>query len=213
VVATTGPVRPLPGAEGRRRLLRWTGRLGCLVVALVLAPPVAVAVSALLAPYSSATIPDACSTGSSQLPAGRSYLIPGMGTGTMLARDGDTAVVALPAEGTAPKGTAVIVDTRDRRAIASLSLHSDSVAAAIAGGVVYLFDDKIGYLLRPSDGKPLPRIIESDNYRGLFESGGTRYIQTDGQFWIVGLDGALFTARHVEFATIADGCFIAASGG
>ncbi len=209
----TGPGQPLPGADGRRRLLRRTGLLGCLVVALVLAPFVAIAVFALLAPYASAPIPDACSAGSSQLPAGRSYLIPGVGTGTLLARGGNTAVVAMRAEGMSPTGTAAIVDTRDRRAIASVSLHSDAVAAAIAGGVAYLFDDKIGYLLRPSDGEPLPRIIESDNYRGLFESGGTRYVQTDGQFWVLGLDGALFTARHVEFATIADGCFIAASGG
>jgi len=41
------------------------------------------------------------------------------------------------------------------------------VVAAISDGVVYLFDDKIGYMIALRTGERVHRLIETDNYRGL----------------------------------------------
>jgi hypothetical protein len=54
------------------------------------------------------------------------------------------------------------------------------------------------------------RLIESDNYRGLYTSAGVRYLQTDAEFIVLGGSGSVFWHRHVDFAGIADGCYIAA---
>jgi len=183
--------------------------LGTAALGIVLAPLVAVAAFGLLAPFASTPIPASCSGDVALLPAGHSATVPGIGTGFRVAEDGETSVVVVPSDRGIPSGsTAYIVNTRANRMVLSVPIASGAVAAAVEGDAVYLFDDKLGRLVRAADGSPLSRFIESDNYRGLMVSDGGRSIQTDAWVWILGGDGGPLSIRHVEFTSIVDGCLI-----
>jgi hypothetical protein len=190
----------------RPRRVAWF--VGAVLVA-VLAPLVAVTAFGLLAPFADAPIPTNCTGAVSLLPPGRELTVPGIGTGIRLVQKGDSAVVVVPSGDRIPAGgTAYIVDTRTGRVILNVRIASSAVAAAIDGDAVYLFDDKLGYLVHASDGSKLSRFIESDNYRGLMTSGSGRFIQTDAWVWILGGDGGPLSIRHIGFTSIVDGCLI-----
>ena len=73
---------------------------------------------------------------------------------------------------------------------------------------MYLFDDKIGYLIDASTGERVHHLIETDNYRGLYVSGAARYLQMDAE--IATLFGrSLFSHQHLDFTGIASGCYFA----
>jgi hypothetical protein len=76
-------------------------------------------------------------------------------------------------------------------------------------GVAYVFDDKIGYFLDTTTGEVQRHVVESDSYRGLLTSDGTRRVQTDMVYSAIG-PGASWTLHlHMDFAVIADGCVVA----
>ncbi len=54
-------------------------------------------------------------------------------------------------------------------------------------------------------GGSLSTLIESDNYGGLYTSGGTRYLQMTAEISALGLDGSIFSYHTVAFAGIACG--------
>jgi hypothetical protein len=177
---------------------------------ILVVPFLGLAAFALLAPFSSTSIPASCTAAVPHLPPDRDATVPGVGVGTLLAAEADAAVIVVAGAGRAPSSsTAYIVNTRDRKVIGSLHIESDAVVAAISDGVVYLFDDKLGHILDASSGAPVQKLIESDNYRGLYTSAGVRYLQTDAEFIVLGASGSIFTHRHVDFAAIAYRCYFA----
>jgi hypothetical protein len=181
---------------------------GAIVAILLLPLPILIAV-ALVAPYTSAPIPTSCEQQAAHLPTDRAATVPRIGPGTLLAGDGRTSVIVVPDPTTGPPiGTAYIVDAQGDRVVWSLRLASHAVVAAISDGIVYVFDDKIGYLVKASTGDPVPKVFETDNYRGLYVSGGERVLQTDAEISWVALGGAVFSYRHLDFAGIAYGCFV-----
>jgi hypothetical protein len=91
----------------------------------------------------------------------------------------------------------------------ALPVTSRAFAAGIADGILYLFDDKIGFLLDARTGAPLPRLFESDNYRGLYESGGREYVQTSIEATAVGMGGRVFMSATLPFGAVVDGCLLA----
>ncbi len=191
--------------------LRRAVLLATVLFAVIIAPFVLVAAFALLSPYASMSIPSSCTNAMSQLPSSRTADVPSVGAGTLLASDATTSVVIVADYGGSSfEATAYVVRTDRQEIVRRLSLTGDAVVAAVLDGIVYLFDDKIGYLLRTSDGTQLSGLFESDNYRGLYTSGGTRYLQTDAEITAVGLTGSVFIHRDVHFAGIAFGCFIPA---
>ena len=141
-----------------------------LVVLLVIVP---ISVYALVSSYSSVAVPAACTGAAATVTAAHRVAVPGLGDGTLVATDGQTEVVAVPGLGglTAGGTAAVLVNGA---VVASLPIASRTVDAGIDDGVLFLFDDTIGFTLDPTTGQPLPRILESDNYRGLFTSGRGR---------------------------------------
>lgn len=192
------------------RLVRRKAVLSCgAVVAILLLPfPILIAI-ALLAPYGSAPVPTSCDQQAAHLPADRAATVPGVGLGTLLAGDGRTSAIAVPDPATgAPIGTVYIVDVQGHRVVWSLRLASHVVVAAISDGIVYVFDDKIGYMVQASTGQLVPKLFETDNYRGLYVSGGERVLQTDAEISTVALGGTVFSYRHLDFAGIAYGCFV-----
>jgi hypothetical protein len=71
---------------------------------------------------------------------------------------------------------------------------------------VYLFDDKIGYMVDASTGERVHRLIETDNYWGLYMTGADRYLQTDAEISTL-FGRSLFSYQHLDFAGIAFGCY------
>jgi hypothetical protein len=195
-------------ATGPGRWARKAALLGVAALIVLLAPVVALAVLALVSPYASVAIPASCSAAVPQMPADRDSTVPGAGVGTLLASGADTNVVIVTDPGQTPALTAYIVDMRAGKVIEHLGIASEAVVAAISDGVVYLFDDKIGYMIDASTGERVHRLIETDNYRGLYFSGADRYLQTDAE--IATLFGrSLFSYQHLDFTGIASGCYFA----
>jgi hypothetical protein len=175
---------------------------------VLVTPIVALAVRALVSPYASTAIPASCSAASPQLPADRNVTVPSAGVGTLLASGPDTNVVVVTDPGQTAALTAYIVDTRADKVLEHIGIASEAVVAAIVDGIVYLFDDKIGYMVDASTGERVRRLITTDNYRGLFVSGTDRYLQTDAEISIL-FGPSLFSYQHVDFAGIAFGCYFA----
>ena len=190
------------------RLARRAALLGGAALVVLVAPIVALAVLALVSPYASTAIPASCSAAAPWMPADRAATVPGVGVGTLLASTADTNVVIVTGPGQAPAMTAYIVDTRAGTVIGRLAIASEAVVAAIRDGVVYLFDDKIGYMFDASTGEPVHRLIETDNYRGLYVSGAERYLQTDAEISTI-FGRSLFSSQHLDFTGIAFGCYVA----
>jgi hypothetical protein len=181
---------------------------GFAVAALIVfvLPIVALAIMALASPYASVAIPASCSAAVPHMPADRDSTVPGVGIGTLLASGADTNVVVVADPGQTSTLTAYIVDGRAGKVLDRIDIASQAVVAAISDGVVYLFDDKIGYMIDASTGERVHRLIETDNYRGLYASGADRYLQTDAE--IATLFGrSLFSYQHLDFTGIASGCF------
>jgi len=176
-----------------------------VVIGLVFVP---ISVYALVSPYSRVAVPATCAGEAAQATASSRLAVEGLGEGILVARDGPTSVVAFsrPGGGT-PGGTAVVL--RDGAVIARLPVASRTVDAGIADGIVYLFDDKIGFLLDAATGVPLPRLFESDNYRGLFTADGVEFVQTSIEATAVGLGGRPFMTRTLPFGAVVDGCLLA----
>jgi hypothetical protein len=181
---------------------------GVAALIVVVTPIVVLAVLALVSPYASTAIPASCSAAAPQMPADHSATVPGVRVGTLIASGGDTNVVVVADPGNTPALTAYIVDVRAGKVIESVGIASEAVVAAIRDGVVYLFDDKIGYMIDASTGERVHRLIETDNYRGLYSSGADRYLQTDAEISTL-FGRSLFSYQHLDFAGIASGCYVA----
>ncbi len=192
---------------------RWAALLGGIAGVTLVAVFLLVVGFALLSPYSSARVPESCTGAGTRLPADRSARVPGAGTGTLLAQGGTASVVVVSSATDPSGGTAYIIDRPGDRIVQRVHLAGHAVVAAVSDGLVFLFDDKIGYVFRASSGERVPRLIESDNYRGLYASGGAQYLQTDAEIAALGFDGHLFFHRTVDFAGIAYGCFIPSPAG
>jgi hypothetical protein len=190
------------------RLARIAAALGVAALIIIVAPIVVLAVLALVSPYASTAIPASCSGAAPQMPADRDVTVPGAGMGTLLASEADSNVVVVTDPGETPALTAYIVDTRAGTVIEHLGIASEAVVAAISDGVVYLFDDKLGYMIDASTGERVQRLIEVDNYRGLSRLGDDRHLQMDADISTL-FGRSLFSYQHLDFTGIASGCFFA----
>ena len=101
-------------------------------------------------------------------PPGLAYPLPGRGDGVLIARDERTAVVAVVDFSNAPHpGTVHVVDARDNRTLRRMDFPDSTIMATIDGGVVYLYNDKLGYLIDARSGADVETILVIDNYGGL----------------------------------------------
>ena len=106
-------------------------------------------------------------------------------------------------------GTAYLLKLPGQSILWHKSFGSGEISAALKSGTAYVFDDKIGYFLNTTTGEVQPHVVESDNYRGLFASGGACRVQTDMVYSALEQGGGITLHLHVDFAVIADGCLIA----
>ena len=135
------------------------------------------------------------------MPADRIVTVQGIGVAWVVTADSDAEVVFA-------SGTAYLLKMPGRSVLWQQSFASGEISAALHSGTAYVFDDKIGYFLSTSTGEIQPHIVESDNYRGLFTSDGTRRVQTDMVYSVIGPGPSLTLHLHLNFAVIADGCVV-----
>jgi hypothetical protein len=152
-------------------------------------------------------------------PAGAlAYALPGnQGTGILVAKGEDTAVVAMVAS-TAPHASAIyVVDTKVNQIMRVLQFPNDAIMAAIDGGIVYLYNDKIGYFLYAQTGAPENTLVRIDNYGGLSPSDRPVLMQASGNKWYVetsaiisswDADGSVRSLLRLNMNAVARGCFI-----
>jgi hypothetical protein len=164
----------------------------------------------LASPYASVRVPADCTTGISHIPQADRYDIPGVGPGMLLTRDNDTVVAVIATYGQVPfTSDAYVVSTAGSRLLQHLSFADDVLSAAIHSGMVYLFNDKILHMLDSGSGRTISPPFESDNYRGLYVSGGARYVQTDFVVSVLGPGPSVVFNLHQRLAALAFGCLIA----
>ena len=190
--------------QGRRRTLLVSGITIFVVLVVMLL------MSYVILPlfsYDSVQVPSSCMATSS-LPAGFNYLIPGVGNGTLLANDSRSAVVVVVNwNSRASNSTLYLLDKNDNQTIMSMKFSNDILAATVSGGVLYLFNNKLGYMIDERNGEPVRNIIETDNYRGLYSSNNATFIQTNEEFSAINVNGSFLSHVKLSFRSIVFGCY------
>lgn len=168
----------------------------------------------------SVQLPASCDAfdGSFDPPAHLTYTLPDIGTGVLIASDTESAVVAMVDYEHAPyPSTVLLVDSGDDVIIQSMSFPNDIISAAIEQGILYLFNDKLGYLIDAHTGELEQNLLTIDNYGGLSESDrpiisrasdGHWYFETTAVISSWNTDGTVISRRHLTFNGIVRGCFI-----
>ena len=151
-------------------------------------------------------------------PAQLGYTLPGGGAGLLIVGDEDTAVVATIASQGPPYATTVtIIHKADNRILQTMTFPNDVVSAAIGKGVVYIYNDKLGFFFDAHTGSLEDNIFTIDNYGGLSQtdrpviSGGTSgnwYLETSAVISSWNKDGSVISRPHLTFNGIALGCYI-----
>jgi hypothetical protein len=179
------------------------------IVALLIAWFVASYIVLPVFSYSSVPIPAPCTGAVSQLPSSLDYAVPHVGTGTLLTSDATSTVVVMADYGKSPlTSTAFLIRKSDNTILWQATFNNDIVDAAFTGGMLYLYNDKIGYFIDENTGEPAHFLFTFDNYRGVYASGGTQYIQTDLELSGLRADGTFVSHLRTDMKSIAFGCLI-----
>jgi hypothetical protein len=146
------------------------------------------------------------------------YELPGTGTGVLVAGSEQTAVVAIIDYTRAPyPGTVYIVNRSDNRILRRMVFADDTIIAAIDSGIVYLYNDKLGYLINARTGAPEKTFLKIDNYGGLSASKnpvfpgateGRRYLETTAVISSWSTDGTVRSRSRLTMNAVAYNCFV-----
>jgi hypothetical protein len=151
-------------------------------------------------------------------PSHLAYTVPDAGPGILLANDERSAVVAVIDYRSPPFPTTVfLVNRSDGGILRRMGFDNDVVSGTIVGGIAYLFNDKLGYLINAHTGEFEQRILVIDNYGGLSEtdrpiisrgSDGHWYMETTAVISSWHVDGTVRSRPSLTFNAIARGCYI-----
>lgn len=167
----------------------------------------------MLAPFDSIRIPDSCIQDAtrlrSNLPANLDYVIPGIGTGTLLTSDANAAVV-VKSDHSQPSfpSTVFLINRKSDQIVGTWQFGSDGIAAALNGGELYLFYDNLGTFVDENNGAPVKYIVKADNYRQLYSAGDAQYMQISIEISALHADGTVTSHLRMHFRTIAYGCIL-----
>jgi hypothetical protein len=165
--------------------------------------------------YDGVQVPASCINASnpgSHLPSYLNYSIPGIGTGTLITSDKKSAVVAITDYDHLPfYSTVYLINKSSNKVIQSLQFNNDIIGAAIDDGVLYIFNDKIGYFIDVDNGESVKNLFTIDNYRGIYKSNNYTYMQTTFEISALHIDGSVLSHRTMNMSCIAYGCLISSS--
>jgi hypothetical protein len=147
------------------------------------------------------------------------YQAPGIGPTVLVASDADSMVVTSVELAQPPFASAAYLLRRsDNRVLWSERFANDTIAASIEAGVLYLYNDKIGYWIDARSGLRERELFTIDNYGGLSrgdrpvmasrDTGGGRFFETSAVISSWGLDGRVAPRRRLTFNGIAMNCFV-----
>jgi hypothetical protein len=168
----------------------------------------------------SVQLPESCNGfDSSPRPASvPAYELPGTGTGVLVTGNEKTAVVAIIDSTKAPyPATVSVVNRSDNRILRRMDFADDTTIAAIDSGVVYLYNDKLGYLINARTGALEETFLKIDNYGGLSASDrpvlpgvteGRRYLETTAVISSWSTDGTVRSRSRLTMNGIAYNCFV-----
>jgi predicted secreted protein len=168
----------------------------------------------------SVQLPDSCNGFDSRRPAAPvpDSLLPGTGTGVLVAWSEETAVVAMIDDTRAPyPSTVSIVNRSDNRTLWRRDFADDTIVAAVDSGIVYLYHDKLGYVIDARTGAPVKKFLLIDNYGGLSDterpvlagtSGERRYLETTAVISSWSTDGTVRSRSRLTMNGIAYNCFV-----
>ena len=156
--------------------------------------------------------------GSFNPPAELAYGLPGLGTGVLLASGSESAVVVLVNPDEPPYPSDVyLIDRGNDKVVLGIRFNNDVVSATIEQGTLYLYNDKLGYLLDARTGEMEQDFLLIDNYGGLSEtdrpiisraSSGHWYMETTAVISSWNIDGTVRSRPNMTLNGIARGCFI-----
>jgi hypothetical protein len=168
----------------------------------------------------SVQLPESCHgfDGSPHPAPDRAYEITGAGTGVLVAGSELTAVVAMIDYAKAPyPATVSVVNRSDNRILRRMDFADDTISAAVDSGIVYLYHDKLGYLIDARTGAPEKTFLIIDNYGGLSGSDrpvlpgaseGRRYLETTAVISSWSTDGTVRSRARLTMNGIAYHCFV-----
>jgi hypothetical protein len=146
------------------------------------------------------------------------YELPGTGTGVLLAAHEQTAVVIMIDYSNPPyPSTVFVVNRSDNKILRRMDFADDTLIATIDSGIVYLYHDKLGYLINARTGAPEETFLKIDNYGGLSGSDrpilagaseGRRYQETSAVISSWSADGTVRSRHHLTMNGIAYNCFV-----
>jgi hypothetical protein len=156
--------------------------------------------------------------GSYDPPANLMYSLPGLDDGILITSDAQSAVVAVIDSDHPPfPSTVFLVNKSDQNIILSMHFDNDVISAMIAEGTLYIYNDKLGYLIDARTGNLEEHFLLIDNYGGLTTtdrpfisraSDGHWYMETTAVISSWNVDGTVVSRRNSTFNGIARGCFI-----
>ena len=151
------------------------------------------------------------------------YDLPGIGTGVLVAGSEQTAVVAMIDYTRAPyPGTVHIVNRSDNQSLRHMNFPDDTIIATVDSGIVYLYNDKLGYFLNARTGERERRFLLIDNYGGLSDSEnpvlpgsseGRRYLETTAVISSWSTDGTVRSRPKLTMNAVAYNCFVNGTSG
>lgn len=214
IAGTSGAVRS-PGHKYRAFLTTGCAVFGAALVLFFL-------IYAVLPQFdrTSVQLPESCSGFSSSprpapVPA---YELPGTGTGVLVAGNEKTAVVAMIDSTKAPyPATVYVVNRSENRILRRMDFADDTIIAAIDSGIVYLYNDKLGYLINARTGASEKTFLVIDNYGGLSAGDrpvlpgapeGRRYLETTAVVSSWSTDGTVRSRSLLTMNGIAYNCFV-----
>jgi hypothetical protein len=168
----------------------------------------------------SVQLPESCNEfdGSLNPPPGLVYTLPDARAGIVLTENAESAVVATIDGNEAPfSSTVYLVRESDNQVLTSMHFDNDVITASIDKGTVYIFNDKLGYLMNERTGAFQENFLLIDNYGGLSEtdrpiisraSSGNWYLETTGVISSWNIDGTVKSRPHLTFSGIARGCYV-----
>lgn len=183
-------ISALMAKEDKPALLLMSGSAILLILAVLF---VLIYVALPIFSYESVRLPASCidgaSNSSSHMPLYRNYTIPGIGTGRLIASDDNSAVVAMSDYGQLPYASTVYLVNKSENKILR------------------------GFYFNAENGENARILLTFDNYRGIFTSDNSTYMQTTFEISVFYADGSVASHRRMYMNCTAYGCFIDGSTG
>lgn len=152
------------------------------------------------------------------LPPQLAYTLPDGKPGILITESQDSVFAATIDGDNSPfASTAYLIRKSDHSILQQVPFPTDVVMAALNGGSLYLYNDKLGYLLDERTGAFENNFLLIDNYGGLTETDkpifptaptGNWYFETTAVVSSWHTDGTVKSRPHLTMNGIALGCYV-----